>query len=306
MSTTHGNPDHYPRLASLLGFVDTKEKLLKAVYEILTIQRDHGNRSDRKVARLKYTVDKLGLDWWRKELERRCGFSLADEQPFTFTRRKDYYGWEQNHEGLWYYTAFLENGRVLDTAALRLKTALLEIAETGKANFRFTCNQNLILADVRSEDKSTIDEILTRYRITEHTDKASTVRANAMACVALNTCALALAESQRYLPSLLSKIEPLLTKHGLEQEELIIRMTGCPNGCSRPFNAEIGFVGTALGKYNMYVGGDRLGFRLNKLYKESLGEEQILSELDGMFGSFKNGRTNGETIGDFLHRSYCN
>ena len=306
MSTTHGNADHYPRLASLLGFVDTKEKLLKAVYEILTIQRDHGNRSDRKVARLKYTVDKLGLDWWRMELEKRCGFTLQDQKPFTFTRRKDYYGWDQNHEGLWYYTAFLENGRVLDTAELKLKAALLEVAETGKANFRFTCNQNVILADIKSEDKPVIDEILTRYQIIEHTNNASTVRANAMACVALNTCALALAESQRYLPSLLSKIEPLLSKHGLEDEEVIIRMTGCPNGCSRPFNAEIGFVGTALGKYNMYLGGDRLGFRLNKLYKESLGEDQILNELDDMFGSFKNGRTKGETIGDFLHRSYCN
>jgi sulfite reductase (NADPH) hemoprotein beta-component len=306
MSTTHGNSDHYPRLASLLGFVDTKEKLLKAVYQILTIQRDFGNRSDRKVARLKYTVDRLGLDWWRKEVEKRCEFALEDPKPFSFTRRKDYYGWEQNHERLWYYTLFLENGRVLDTTELKLKAALLEIAETGKVNFRLTCNQNLILADIRPEHKAEIDDILARFHLIEHTDKASTVRANAMACVALNTCALALAESQRYLPTLISKIEPLLAKHGLENEEVIIRMTGCPNGCSRPFNAEIAFVGTALGKYNMYVGGDRLGFRLNKLYKESLVENEILRELDGMFSSFKNKRSPGETIGDFLNREYCN
>lgn len=306
MSTTHGNPNHYARLASVIGFIDTTEKLLKAVYEVLTIQRDHGNRSDRKLARLKYTVDRLGLDWWREELERRCGFALENEKPFAFTQRKDYYGWEQNHEGLWYYTVFVENGRVLDSEEIALKTALLEIAQTGKANFRFTCNQNVIAGDIKPEDKPVIDEILTRFQINEHTAKSSTVRANSMACVALNTCALALAESQRYLPTLISKIEPLLAKHGLENEEVIIRMTGCPNGCSRPFNAEIAFVGTSLGKYNMHVGGDRLGLRLNTLYKESLGEEQILAELDMMFAAFKNKRKPAETIGDFLNTEYCN
>ncbi len=304
MSTTHGNPDHYARLGSLLGFVDTKEKLLKAVYEILTIQRDYGNRSDRKLARLKYTVDRLGLPWWKQELENRCGFPIEEPKPFAFTRRKDYYGWEQNHEGRWYYTVFSENGRVLDDEQVALKSALLEVAETGKANFRFTCNQNVILSDISDTDKSVIEEILKRYDIIGHTKRASTVRANAMACVALNTCALALAESQRYLPSLISKMEPILLKHGLQDEEVIIRMTGCPNGCSRPYNAEIAFVGTALGRYNMHIGGDRLGLRLNKLYKESLAEDQILAELDNMFGAFAINRKPGQTIGDFLNEDY--
>jgi sulfite reductase (NADPH) hemoprotein beta-component len=304
MSSTHGNPDHYPRLASVLGFVDTEEKLLKAVYEILTIQRDYGNRSDRKLARLKYTVDRLGLDWWKEELERRCGFSIQDAKPFAFNRRKDFYGWEQNHEGLWYYTAFVENGRVLDDEQVALKTALLEVAETGKATFRFTCNQNVILADIKEEDKPAIQEILERFKIIEHTNNASTVRGNAVACVALNTCALALAESQRYLPTLISKIEPMLQKHGLQDEELIIRMSGCPNGCSRPFAAEIAFVGTSMGHYNMHIGGDRFGLRLNKLYKESLNETQILAELDDMFGNFKQNRKEGETFGDFTYSRY--
>jgi sulfite reductase (NADPH) hemoprotein beta-component len=191
---------------------------------------------------------------------------------------------------------------VLDGEGILLKTALLEVAETGKANFRFTCNQNVILSDIKPEDKSLIEEILQRYGIIEHTEKASVIRGNAMACVALNTCALAMAESQRYLPSLLSKIEPLLSSHGLENEEIIIRMTGCPNGCSRPYNAEIGFVGTALGKYNMHVGGDRYGLRLNTLYKESLNEAQILDELDKMFAAFKEKRIDDETMGDFLHQ----
>jgi len=306
MSATHGNPDHYPRLASVLGFVAGKEKTLKAVYEVLTIQRDYGNRSDRKVARLKYTVDRLGLPWWKEELERRCGFALEDAKPFQFKSRRDYYGWEQNHEGLWYYTVFVENGRVLDDENVALKSALLEVAQTGKANFIFTCNQNLIIGDIAEKDKATIQEILERFRIIEHTDNASVIRKNAMACVALNTCPLALAEGQRYMPTLLSKIEPLLIKHDLVMDEIVIRMTGCPNGCARPFAAEIGFVGTALGKYNLQLGGDRLGERLNKLYKESLDEDAILTELDYLFGRYVKERVNGETFGDFTYRAVVN
>jgi sulfite reductase (NADPH) hemoprotein beta-component len=306
MSATHGNPDHYPRLGSIIGFVDTKEKLLKAVYEILTIQRDYGNRSDRKVARLKYTVDRLGLDFWKQELEKRTGFKLEKEQPFLFEQRRDYYGWEQNHEGLWYYTLFIENGRVLDDEKLLLKSALLEVARTGKANFIFTCNQNLILGDITNEDKTIIDEILRRYLLIDHTNDASPIRKNAMACVALNTCPLALAEGQRYLPTLISKIEPLLASHGLQDEEIIIRMTGCPNGCARPFIAELGFVGTALGKYNLHIGGDKLGMRLNRMYRENLDEAAILNELNTLFATFASERTSGERFGDFTNRKYFN
>lgn len=304
MSATHGNTDHYPRLASMLGFVATREKTLKAVYEVLTIQRDYGNRSDRKLARLKYTVDRLGLNWWKEELARRCGFELEEARPFTFTSRVDYYGWEQNHEGLWYYTVFVENGRILDDEHVSLKAALLEVARTEKANFIFTCNQNVIIGDVKEEDKAIIQEILDRYRITEHTNNASVLRKNSMACVALNTCPLALAEGQRYMPSLISKIEPILEKYDLENEEIIMRMTGCPNGCARPFAAEIGFVGTALGKYNLLLGGDRMGYRLNKLYKESLDEAAILAELDNLFGVYKTESTCGETFGDFANRKW--
>jgi sulfite reductase (NADPH) hemoprotein beta-component len=306
MSATHGNPDHYARLASVLGFVSGKENILKAVYEVATIQRDYGNRSDRKVARLKYTVDRLGLEFWKEELERRCGFEIEEARPYQFESRKDFYGWEQNHEGLWYYTVYVENGRILDEEKLFLKSALLEVAKTGKASFTFTCNQNLILGDIQPQDKAVIQEILDRYKIVEHTDNASALRKNAMACVALNTCPLALAESQRYMPVLLDKIEPLLIKHGLEREEIVMRMTGCPNGCARPFAAEIGLVGTALGKYNLQIGGDRIGERLNKLYKESLNEQEILSELDYLFGSYKTERTNGETFGDFAHKKWMN
>ena len=187
-----------------------------------------------------------------------------------------------------------------------MKTALLEVAKTGKANFIFTCNQNLILGDIKDEDKAAIDGILRRYLITDHTDAASTIRRNAMACVALNTCPLALAEGQRYFPSLLDKIEPMLANYGLQNEEIVMRMTGCPNGCARPYAAEIGFVGTALGRYNLHIGGDRLGLRLNRMYRESLDEQAILSELDNLFATFSKERNEGETFGDFTNRKYFN
>lgn len=302
LSTTHGNPETYARLATVIGFVDSEEKTLKAIYEILTVQRDYGNRSDRKLARLKYTVDRLGVEWFKEEVEKRAGFKLERARPYTFNRRSDYYGWEQNHEGLWYYTVFVENGRVLDDDKVALKSALLQVAKTGKANFRFTTNQNVIISDVDAKDKEIIDQILKQFKIIEHTEGVSAIRKNAMACVAFPTCPLALAEAQRYMPSLLTKIESLLAKHQLSNEEIIIRMTGCPNGCARSYIAEIGFVGTALGKYNLHLGGDHEGNRLNKIYKESLEEPEILTELDGLFTSFKDERNTNEKFGDFTMR----
>lgn len=307
LSTTHGNPATYARLATVLGFADSEEKTLKAIYEILTIQRDYGNRSDRKLARLKYTIDKMGVEWFKQELEKRTGFALQDARPYTFTERKDYFGWQQNSEGLWYYTVFVENGRVLDDENVSLKTALLEVAKTGKANFRFTCNQNVILSDIKQEDKATIDNILQQFKIIQHTEGSSAIRKNSMACVAFNTCPLALAEGQRYLPTLISKIEPLMQKHNLDNEDVIIRMTGCPNGCGRPYVAEIGFVGTAYGRYNLHLGGDREGERLNKIYREQLDEPLILQQLDELFATYSKERIDGETFGDFsLRKQWVN
>jgi sulfite reductase (NADPH) hemoprotein beta-component len=302
MSSTHGNPATYPRLATVIGFVSGEENIMKTVYEIVTIQRDYGNRSDRSLARLKYTVDRLGTEWFKEEIARRTGFALEKERPFEFVDRKDYYGWFQNSEGNWYYTPFVENGRIMDSEEAPMKTALYEIAQTGKLNFRFTTNQNVILSDITDKDKAVIDKILDKYKIKEYTESISAIRINSMACVALNTCPLAFAEAQRYLPSLISKIEPLLEKHGLEKEEIIIRMTGCPNGCARSYIAEIGFIGTSLGKYNLLVGGDHQGMRLNKVYRESLEETAILSELDALFQLFSKERKKKESFGDFAVR----
>ncbi len=302
MSTTHGNAATYARLGTVIGFVGTEEKILKTVYEVVTVQRDFGNRSDRKLARLKYTVDNMGVDNFKAELEKRLGFELEPAKPFSFEQRSDYYGWQQGENGLWYYTIFIENGRILDDENLALKTALLEVAKTGKTNFLFTANQNMIISDVSEADKAAIHQLLERFKIIAHTEATSSIRKNAIACVALPTCPLALAEAQRYMPSLLSKIEPLLSSHGLAEEEIIMRMTGCPNGCARPYAAEIAFVGTGPGKYNLHLGGDHQGQRLNKVYKESLDEQSILQELDGLFTSFKNEKIENERLGDFVMR----
>ncbi len=302
LSSTHGNPSTYPRLGTVIGFVSGEEKILKTIYEIVTIQRDYGNRTDRSLARLKYTVDKMGVEWFKTEIENRTGFPLEKEKPFLFTDRKDYYGWFQNHDKLWYYTPFIENGRVTDDENVALKTALYEVAQTGRLNFRFTANQNVILADILEEDKETIQKILQKYKIEEYTNQVSSIRKNSMACVALSTCPLAFAEAQRYLPSLISKIEPLLKKNGLQQEDIILRMTGCPNGCARSYIAEIGFIGTSLGRYNLQLGGDHTGQRLNKVYKESLDEPAILAELDQLFGLFSKERKTKESFGDFAVR----
>lgn len=302
LSATHGNPETYARLASVIGFVDKGDNLMKAVYEVLTVQRDFGNRSDRKLARLKYTIDKLGIAGFKKELESRCGFKLADAKTYEFTERKDYYGWLQNAERKWYYTAFVENGRVLDDEQAFLKTALLKVAETGFANFRFTANQNVIIADVHEKDKAVIEDILNSFGVISNTQRAGAVRRNAIACVSFNTCPLALAEAQRYLPMLITKLEPLLTKHNISDEEISVRMTGCPNGCGRSPLAEIGFIGTAYGMYNMHLGGDRLGERLNIKYKENLHEDEILHELDRLFSSYSRDRLKNETFGDYVIR----
>ena len=302
MSTTHGNAATYARLATVIGFVATEEKILKTVYEVLTVQRDFGNRSDRKLARLKYTVDNMGVENFKAELEKRTGFNLELAKPFEFTSRNDVYGWQQGQNGLWYYTLFVENGRVLDDENLAMKTALLEISKLGKNNFLFTANQNMIISDVADNDKAVVHAILEKFGIIKHTEAASHIRRNAMACVALPTCPLALAEAQRYMPKLIDKIEPLLQKHNLDNEDIVIRMTGCPNGCARPSAAEIAFIGTAPGHYNLHIGGDNQGQRLNKIYKESLDETAILNELDLLFASFKISRNDGEKIGDFVMR----
>jgi sulfite reductase (NADPH) hemoprotein beta-component len=306
LAFTFGNPDTYARLATEIGFVEAGEKTFKAIYEVVTVQRDYGDRVDRKQARIKYTLDKMGVDKFKEEVEKRMGFKFEQSKPYIFNKREDYYGWEQDVKGNWFYTLFVENGRVLDNEQVAIKSALLKIAKTGKVQFRFTANQKAIVSDVMPQDKKEINDILEEYKIIEHTNNASPLRKNSIACVALPTCPLALAESQRYFPSLLTKIELLLSKHDLANENIITRMTGCPNGCGRSSVSEIGFIGTGLGKYNLNLGGDHEGYRLNTLYKESLDETAILHELDILFADFKKERKANEKFGDYTFRKLFN
>lgn len=299
LGTTHGNENTYPRLGNIIGFTDTEEKTLKAIYEVLTVQRDFGNRSDRKLSRLKYTVDRLTVEGFKIELEKRIGFTLEPAKPFQFTERNDRYGWEKNQEGKWFYTLFVEHGVIKPNQ----KEFLHEVAKLKVSNFIFSGNQNLIIGEVNDLDKTKIEILQKQYNI----DVAvSALRKSSMACVALPTCPLALAEAQRYLPVLVTKIEPLLEKYNLSNEEISIRMTGCPNGCGRPYVAELGFIGTGPEQYNFMLGGDRFGERLNVLYKEKQSEIQILEEVDVLLNKYVKEKLQNETFGDFAFRTILN
>ena len=303
LSFTHGNDLTYPRLATNICFTDTEEKTFKAIYEIITIQRDFGNRSDRKQARLKYTVDRLGLDFYKAELSKRTGFQLDAPKNVQFTQRKDDFGWSKSNDGRWHYTSFIECGRITDENGINSKQAFLEIANLEVANFRFTCNQNVVLADIAEKDKEKIEEILLKYNVVSSTDKSSSIRLSSLACVAFNTCPLALAEAQRYIPTLITKLEPILDKYNLLKDDIVLRMTGCPNGCGRSTASEIGLIGTAYGLYNLHIGGDRNGLRLNRKFKENLDEENILRTLDELFFKYSKEKIDSETFGDFCIRA---
>ncbi|KTT85343.1 sulfite reductase [Mammaliicoccus sciuri] len=299
MGMTHGDTKTYPQVGRLLGYFP-KEEAVDVCEKILTIQRDHGNRENRKNARFKYTVDRLGVDFIREELNKRLGWEIEEAKPFEFKHNGDRYGWTEG-SGKWHFTLFIQNGRVKDTSDYKLKTALREIAEIHTGDFRLTPNQNLIIANVAKSKKQQIQKIIDKYGITDG-EHYTGLRRNSMACVAFPTCGLAMAESERYLPTLINKIEGLLDEAGLNEEEITIRMTGCPNGCARPALAEIAFIGKAPGKYNMYLGGGFTGDRLNKLFKENIGEDEILESLKPILIQYGKEKNDGEHFGDFVIR----
>ncbi|MCM3570851.1 assimilatory sulfite reductase (NADPH) hemoprotein subunit [Neobacillus mesonae] len=301
MGFTHGDKATYPQIAKVIGFC-TPDKIVELAEKTITIQRDYGNRSVRKNARFKYTIDRLGLDVVKEELENRLGWKLEEAKPYHFDHNGDRYGWVEGSDGNWHFTLFVQNGRVKDFPDYQLKTALREIAKVHTGDFRLTPNQNLVIARVPSEKKEHITKLLDQYGLTDGRFH-SALRRNSMACVALPTCGLAMAESQRYLPSLIDKIEDILDENGLRDEEITIRMTGCPNGCARPSLSEIAFMGKAVGKYNMYLGGAFDGSRLNKMYRENIGEEEILSELRVLLSRYAKERLEGEHFGDFVIRA---
>jgi sulfite reductase (NADPH) hemoprotein beta-component len=285
----------------VIGYV-AKEDILEVAEAIITIQRDFGNRSNRRNARLKYTIDNHGLDWFVGELNTRLGWSLSEARPFEFATNGDTYGWVKGINDKWFYTLFVEHGRVKDSHDYKLKSALREIAKFHQGDFRLTGNQNLIIGNVLEDDKEKIATILTSYGVLGK-KQITGLRLASMACVALNTCGLAFAESERYLPKLIDKLDPILRKYNLENEPINIRMTGCPNGCARSALGEIGFVGRAVGRYNVYLGASHNGDRLNSLYKEMLSEEEILEALEPILKRYAIERLPGESFGDFVIRN---
>ncbi|MEK3886723.1 assimilatory sulfite reductase (NADPH) hemoprotein subunit [Bacillus sp. FSL K6-3431] len=301
MGMTHGDTETYPQLARVIGFSPV-DKIIDVAEKIMTIQRDYGNRSVRKNARFKYTIDARGLDWLLDELTDRIGWKLEEARSYQFDHNGDRYGWVKGNNDKWHFTLFVQNGRIQDLDEYLLMTGLREIAKIHLGDFRLTANQNLIIGNIPDQKKHQIEELIKEYGLTDGKSH-SALRRNSMACVSLPTCGLAMAEAERYLPSLLEKIELLLDDAGLRDEEIVIRMSGCPNGCSRPALGEIGFIGKAPGKYNLYLGAGFSGDRLNKLYRENIGEKEILDELKPIIDHYAKERFEDEHFGDFVIRA---
>ncbi|MEM9058463.1 MAG: NADPH-dependent assimilatory sulfite reductase hemoprotein subunit, partial [Pseudomonadota bacterium] len=300
MGATHNNPATFPRVADVLGFC-TPSQAVAVAEHIVTIQRDFGDRTERKHARFKYTVADRGLEWLRREFAARAGFSLLKPAPFAFDHVGDRYGWQRGDDGQWHVTLYVPAGRLKDGEHRRWMTGMREIARVHTGDFRLTANQNVIVANIAPERRATIEALLESHGLDQWA-ALTPLALNALACVALPTCSLAMAEAERYLPDLLSKVQGLLDNHGLTQADLVLRITGCPNGCARPYLADIALVGKAPGRYNLFLGGGAAGQRLADLVHENLAEADILTELDGLFGRYAAERLDGEAFSDYLRR----
>ena len=299
MGVTHNNKKTYPRTGSMLGFVP-KDDVHMACQNIMFVQRDHGDRKNRKHARLKYTIDDLGIDVFKGKVEEAWGQKFHEPRPFKFDSNIDTFGWQKDENGKWHFTCFIENGRVEDTATHPQKTGLREIAKVHKGEFRLTGNQHLVVSDVAEADLPQIKDLLKKYKL-DNTD-FSALRLSSSACVAFPTCGLAMAESERYLPELITKLESTIEENGLRHDSIVLRVTGCPNGCARPWLAEVALVGKSYGAYNLYLGGGYHGQRLNKLYRSSIQEEEILEIIKPLLKQYALERNEGERFGDFLIR----
>ena len=300
LGATHGDARTYPRLAEVIGFV-APDRLLAVAEAVVTAQRDLGDRSDRKLSRLKYTIDRIGLAAFKAEVERRLGEPLEPERAYAFDQAGDRFGWVEGHDGRWHLGLRIESGRVADRNARRHLSGLRAIAQVHGGDFRLTGNQNLIVANVGADMRETIDRLAAEYGLDDH--RRAPVRRDALACVALPTCSLAMAEAERYLPDLLDRVEALLAAHGLSDAPIGLRISGCPNGCSRLYLGEIALVGKAPGRYNLMLGADACGRRLNRLHRENVAEPEILAELDRLFARYAAERRPAERFGDFLLRS---
>ncbi|MGX5833423.1 assimilatory sulfite reductase (NADPH) hemoprotein subunit [Aeromonas piscicola] len=300
LAMTHGDTSTYPRKASDFGFIPLSH-VLDVAAAVVSTQRDWGNRVNRKNAKTKYTLERVGVEAFKAEVENRAGIPFGPVRPYEFTSRGDRFGWVEGIDGKHHLTLFIENGRLLDFPGKPLKTGMLEIARVHQGDFRLTANQNLIIAGVPVGEKARIEALARQYGLLD--DGVSEQRKQSMACVALPTCPLAMAEAERMLPAFVTDIEGLLTKHGLSDDAIIFRVTGCPNGCGRAMLAEVGLVGKAPGRYNLHLGGNLEGTRIPRLYQENITEPQILSELDSLIGRWAKERDGNECFGDFVIRA---
>ncbi|HIF9086294.1 TPA: assimilatory sulfite reductase (NADPH) hemoprotein subunit [Photobacterium damselae] len=301
LAMTHGDKSTYPRRADDFGFI-ALEHTLAIAEAVVTTQRDWGNRSNRKNAKTKYTLDRVGVDVFKAEVEKRAGVSFAPSRPYEFTERGDRIGWVQGIDGYGHLTLFIENGRLLDFPDKPLKTGVAEIAKIHQGDFRMTANQNLIVAKVPLSEKARIEKIARDHGLIS--DGVSEQRKNSMACVSLPTCPLAMAEAERFLPSFVTDVEQILQRHGLPTDDnIILRVTGCPNGCGRAMLAEIGLVGKAPGRYNLHLGGNRSGTRVPKMYRENITVAEILTEIDQLVSRWAKEREAQEGFGDFTIRA---
>lgn len=295
MGMTHGEPETYPRNGDVIGFC-LPEDAVDVAEKVVTVQRDFGNRSNRKQARLKYTIDRMGLDAFRQALEERLARPLQPARDHAFTSTGDRLGWAESPDGTAHFTLFVENGRVRDG----MMDGLRAIAERDVGRFVITANQNLVLTGIPASRRAEIAALLAEHGLDAG---AGGLRRNAVACVALPTCGLALAESERYLPDLVTRLEADLASHGLQGEEITIRMTGCPNGCARPYMSEIGLVGRSPGLYNLYIGGAFDGSRLSKLYRRDVDGDGIVAALSPLFAAWARDRQPLEHFGDYVIRA---
>ncbi|MEQ4510703.1 MAG: assimilatory sulfite reductase (NADPH) hemoprotein subunit [Dickeya sp.] len=299
LSIAHGDKTTYPRTASELGYIPLAQTL--AIAEaVVTTQRDWGNRTNRKNAKTKYTLERVGVDTFKQEVERRAGIAFEAVRPYEFTGRGDRIGWVKGIDNHWHLTLFIENGRILDYPGRPLKTGMAEIAKIHKGDFRLTANQNLIVAGVSAKDKAKIEALARQHGLID--DSLTEQRQNSMACVSLPTCPLAMAEAERFLPEFVTQVEGIMQKHGVGDDHIVLRVTGCPNGCGRAMLAEIGLVGKAIGRYNLHIGGNREGTRIPRMYRENITEKEILTEIDQLVARWASERESGEGFGDFAIR----
>jgi len=301
MGMTHGERSTYPRLATPVGFVPV-DRIEDACEAIASIQRDHGDRSNRAHARFKYTLDDHGLEWFAEQFASVHGTPFEPLRPYTLTDNGDQFGWVEDDRGQHHLTLLVPSGRIRDTDELKLRTALRKIAQVHSGEFRVTCNQNLIIADVATAERQAIEALVAEYGLDDGTRRTPLAR-NAISCVAFPTCGLAMAESERYLPELVTKIEALMARTGIAGQNIHLRVSGCPNGCARPYLGEIALIGKALGRYNLLLGSDSSGQRLNRLYKENIDEADILAELEPLFLRYASERNSGEGFGEYLYRA---